>query len=94
MTVYYLRECGLLFGIFILVSKSILEDYRKKSSFFSDPAYHKAILTLSPTTLQIWYFPVNDDYRKKSCITIQYTKIRCRYYFKIITFCFLKNPHR
>jgi hypothetical protein len=30
MTVYYLRECGLLFGIFIQVSKSILEDYSKK----------------------------------------------------------------
>jgi hypothetical protein len=40
---------GLLVVIFTYGAKSFFEDYRKKSSFFSDPANHKAILTLSPT---------------------------------------------
>ena len=50
MTLPFLSQgnCRLPVVIFILVLKSILEDYRKESPFFPNPTDHKVNLTLSP----------------------------------------------
>ena len=41
------------------------KEFRKKSSFFSNPADHKAILTLSPTSIRSKIAPRVNDYWEK-----------------------------
>jgi hypothetical protein len=51
---------GLLVVIFTYGAKSFFEDYRKKFSFFQNPADQKTNLRLSPTSQQ-WQLDFGDD---------------------------------